>query len=335
MPEDNFPLQDTLGPAFDTLPAYAKATIRSLMQQQPVQQVYIAKEQKNEGSEFIVILSVLIVGLLILLIAIRRSAKQKGITAPADLEDTEPQPQMHQDYLVYQGAALGLSTNNIRHILERHYPYYNALDSNLQQRFVERLETFMAEKTFIIHGGEAYKEMPVLLSAAAIQITFGLKRFRLPYYQYLQIHPEEYFADDALRVLAGHVQGSTITIAFNQLLKGLNDPKDGVNVGLHEMAHALYFQHLVADWIKGKTFVDRFNDIMEEGAEVYELKHHQHQVFTANAFKDLQEFWAESTELFFEKPEVMQQHYPDIYDAMKTLLQQDPIYKNNPIAMYV
>jgi len=173
--------------------------------------------------------------------------------------------------------------------------------------------------------------MPILLSAAAIQITFGLPKYKLRYFKYLQIHPKEYFAPNSFRVLAGNVQGNTITVAWNHFLDGLTKPEDGANVGLHEMAHALYFQHLIADVIKGIRFKKHFNGVMEEGAEVYTQKQQRIGLFTANAFKDLQEFWAESVELFFERPQALYTHYPDLYEDMVQLLQQDPRFPFHPL----
>jgi MtfA peptidase len=42
--------------------------------------------------------------------------------------------------------------------------------------------------------------MPILISAAAIQISFGLNDCELPYYKYIRIHKEEYFAANSLRI---------------------------------------------------------------------------------------------------------------------------------------
>ena len=46
---------------------------------------------------------------------------------------------------------------------------------------------------------------------------------------------------------------------------------------------------------------------------------------------NLQEFWAESVELFFEKPFDFNSHYPNVYKALKLLLNQDPLNKTFPV----
>jgi Mlc titration factor MtfA (ptsG expression regulator) len=233
--------------------------------------------------------------------------------------------------LVYYGKDLKFTEEEITTMLEKYLPYYYHLNNELKQKFTERLQNFIPQKTFIICADGGYKEMPVLLSAAAIQLTFGLEDYELEHYEYIKIHVEEYFADDSLRVLAGHVEDNTITIAWNQFLKGFKDAGDGVNVGLHEMSHALYYQHIVIDNGREKEFCKYYNEVMTEGAEVYELKKTTHILFTDYAFKNLQEFWAESVEVFFERPDAMRANYPDLFNSIKELLQQDPSNKINPL----
>lgn len=243
-----------------------------------------------------------------------------------DEQSLQPRP----NYLVYHGTNLNFSDAEIDLILNKYFPYYTHLTASLQITFLKRVQEFIAEKSFIIRHYEGYKEMPVLLSAAAIQISFGLDRFLLPFFKYIQVHPQEYFAENSLRVLAGNVYGNTITIAWNHFLKGFKEA-DGSNVGLHEMAHALYYQHLIADVSKHEHFVENYERLMLKCQETYDTcKARQDRLYSDYAFTDLQEFWAESPELFFEKPENMQFTYPDLFSSLCTLLKQNPKYKSEP-----
>lgn len=233
-------------------------------------------------------------------------------------------------YLVYKGKNLQFTSQEIELSLTKYLPYYNNLNESLKVIFIKRLQQFIKSKIFIIHAKEGYKEMPILLSAAAIQITFGVENYMLPYFKYLQIHPEEYFAANSFRVLAGHVQGNSITIAFNQLLKGNQISNDGSNVGLHEMAHALYYQEIIINQTPHDSFDYLFEKVLEEGEEVYSFKH-QNTLFSDYAFKELQEFWAESVEIFFEKPQQMQLCFPELFEIICNLLQQNSLMSSNPL----
>lgn len=234
---------------------------------------------------------------------------------------------------VYDGRRIKLSDAELTGILLKRFPYYVQLLPELKAVFEKRVKRFMTVKLFIIPVSQTYKEVPVLLSAAAVQLTFGLQEFELPWFRYIRIHEEEYFADDphALRVLAGHVEDNVITVAWNHFLKGIADDKDGANVGLHEMAHALYYQHVIAHNGRRKGFIKELSDVMEESEEIYTLKHHYKMLYSDYAYKNLQEFWAESVELFFEKPASLQDYYPDLFENLKELLNQDPLNKTNPL----
>jgi len=234
---------------------------------------------------------------------------------------------------VYQGNQLDISDADIKTALEKRFPYYVSLTHDLKQVFEKRVRRFMTLKTFIIPESKTYKDVPILMSATAVQLTFGLKEFELPWYQYIRIHPEEYFANDpnALRVLAGHVENNIITIAWNQFLKGIEDDRDGVNVGLHEMAHALYYQHVIVNKSRKNGFIKELSDVMEESEDIYTLKHKHQVLYSDNAYKNLQEFWAESIEIFFERPHAMQICYPELFESLKELLNQDPLNKTNPL----
>lgn len=289
-----------------------------------------AKKREDAWAALTTVVFLAVIGAM-LVNAVKKLFLQKDKTVTTSIIYNNSESAMYEpNYLVYKGNQLKFTFQEIELSLTKYLPYYNNLNESLKVIFIKRLQQFIKSKIFIIHAKEGYKEMPILLSAAAIQITFGLENYLLPYFKYLQIHPEEYFAANSFRVLAGHVQGNSITIAFNQLLKGNQITNDGSNVGLHEMAHALYYQEIIINQTQHDSFDHLFEKVLEEGEEVYSFKH-QNTLFSDYAFKELQEFWAESVEIFFEKPQQMQQLYPELFEIMCNLLQQNPINTSNPI----
>lgn len=190
----------------------------------------------------------------------------------------------------------------------------------------------MDDKYFIIMDEKGFREMPVLASAAAIQLGFGLNDYLLSFYRYIRIFPKEYWSDHSFDLLAGNVQNNIITVAWNQLLHGFDNGTDGSNVGLHEMSHALYVQKMVIDKGFAPGFSKHYDCVMEECNEAAQLeKEGRKDLYTSYADKNLQEFWAETVELFFEKPHELHGHYPDVYEAMKLALNQDPRICENPV----
>ena len=233
-------------------------------------------------------------------------------------------PQIDLSDIVVHGKDLRLGKEDLHTILTKRYAFYRFLSADVQQLFLHRLATFLQKKIFIIKDDEGFREMPVLVSAAAVHLTLGLRYYLLPFYQYIRIYPEEFFGDNSFKVLAGNVQQNTITVAWNHLLKGNENSTDGANVGLHEMSHALYFQKIVVEENHARTFSKKYNCLLSECREAFddEMKG-RIDLYSNYATTNLQEFWAESVELFFEKPTSLQAQYPRVFEGMKILLNQD------------
>jgi len=243
-----------------------------------------------------------------------------------------PPPEVMPNEIVIDGKEFEISAKETDRILNNRFVYYKQLQPSLQQLFLKRLQRFISKKIFIIKDEAGFKEMPVLVSAAAIQLTFGLKNYLLSFYRYIRIFPEEFFRDGSFKILIGNVQNNVISVAWNHFLKGYEEPTNGSNVGLHEMSHALYIQKLVIDEGYAKEFSDRYSRLVDDCGTAAQIeKAGLKDLYSSYADDDLQEFWAESVELFFEKPSELLQHYPEVYESLKLLLNQNPLDKANPL----
>jgi Mlc titration factor MtfA (ptsG expression regulator) len=237
--------------------------------------------------------------------------------------------------LVYYGENLDFQDELLRKVLVKHFPYFTQLLPPDQDKFLIRLKKFIKTKCFIIHDIKGYREMPILISASAVQITFGLSKFTLPHFGVIQIYPQEFIALEPMRVLIGNVSGNTINIAWKQFLEGYKNGFDNNNVGLHEMAHALYYQNFETEENIDKNFKDSFDLFTAFGDQIY-MREKQRTIglYSDYAMKNFQEFWAESIELFFENPGRLNSHYPELYNIICDLLCQDPLrypYHNYPV----
>lgn len=233
--------------------------------------------------------------------------------------------------LVYQGEDLDFSEELIRKVLIKHFPFFTKLLHPDQDKFISRLKRFIRSKIFVIHDVKGYREMPILISASAIQLTFGLNKFLMPHFSIIQIYPQEFIAMEPMRVLIGNVSGNTINIAWKQFLEGYKNKAEKNNVGLHEMAHALYFQNFETDEYIDRSFKDSYHHFTSLGDKIFEReKHLSIGLYSDYAMRNFQEFWAESIEIFFQSPQRLQDHYPDMYRLLCDLLCQDPLnYPNH------
>ncbi|MDX2048581.1 MAG: zinc-dependent peptidase [Chitinophagaceae bacterium] len=237
--------------------------------------------------------------------------------------------------LVYNGEDLDFTDELLRKILIKHFPYFVKLIPPDQEKFLTRLKKFIHTKIFIIHDVKGYREMPILISAAAIQLTFGLGKYLMPHFSIIQVYPQEFIAMEPMRILIGNVSGNTINIAWKQFLEGYRNRFDNQNLGLHEMAHALYYQNLETDEYIDKGFKDSFHLFTSWGDKIYAMEQKVSiGLYTEYSMKSFQEFWAETIEIFFKHPERLKEHYPDLYQVICDLLCQDPLnYPNHNYAV--
>ena len=226
---------------------------------------------------------------------------------------------------IYYGDELSFTTEDLERILIKRFPYYKKLSQPEKHRFLKRLQEFMEIKTFKIHDKQGFIEMPVLISAAAIQLTFGLKNYLLSHFEFIHVYPEEFMrVTPVISFLEGNVSGHSINLSWKHFLDGYENSSDGKNVGLHEMAHALYYQTFVVEEEVDSSFRSMYDEFVMDGNKVYEAeKNSAGGLYSEYAEKNFQEFWAESAELFFEKPVELKSLYPTLYVSIKALLNQD------------
>ncbi|MBC7936530.1 MAG: zinc-dependent peptidase [Rhizobacter sp.] len=268
-----------------------------------------------------------ITGALLLLIIIILKAKAALRQIDAEriaAEKAEANETYIPHCLIYKGAEIEFSKAEVHSVCTKYNPFYNKLNAHQQDEFIRRLGEFIYRKNFYIMSSKGYREMPVLIAAAAIQISFGLADFLFPHFSRIIIHPEEYIAYDPLRILVGNVQGRSISISWKHFLDDYLNPTDGKNVGLHEMAHALQVQHIFqqqdfeSEFKKDYENYDRIDDEI-----LLAERHTGTTLFDENALSNANEFWATCIELFFEKPQQLQQQYPHLYSSIGTVLNQD------------
>lgn len=102
------------------------------------------------------------------------------------------------------------------------------------------------------------------------------------------------------------------------------------NVVLHEFAHKLDTLNGPADGLpplhKEMTMKRWSHDFSKVYAALQrQIEHHQHTVIDPYASVSPAEFFAVVTEYFFEAPELLHHHSPDIYDDLQGFYRQDPL----------
>jgi Mlc titration factor MtfA (ptsG expression regulator) len=167
--------------------------------------------------------------------------------------------------------------------------------------------------------------MPLLISATAVQLTFGLDNYLMEHFEKIYVMHHDYHYGFNSVPFQGHVNHEGIYLSWTNFLKGYDNYMDGDNVGLHEMAHALAYVNFNVSDGRDDGFHDRFVHFSKTGRAVFE----DMQADLSGGFLGryaatrYEEFWAVCVENFFERPTSFKIQLPELYAAMCLLLNQD------------
>src|ERR1700733_2586244 len=218
--------------------------------------------------------------------------------------------------------------------LSQHNPYYKSLDMTGRGRFLKRVVEFMESKNFQYIDVKAEDIMPLLISSAAIQLTFGLENYLLDHFTTIYVLKDNYRYGLYNTPFEGHVSEEGIYLSWSNFLREFSDYSDGQNVGLHEMAHALVYVNFTVEDGIDQAFHDRFREFSSVGRPIFDGMQtgdthspgiNAISLLGAYAATNYQEFWAVCVETFFERPAAFKKQVPTLYSALCTLLNQDPL----------
>ncbi len=204
-------------------------------------------------------------------------------------------------------------------------PYFQHLSIGARKGFVKRTINLVERLDFIgVDGLYVSTEMKVLIAASAIQITFHKNDDPIWDFDTIFIYSGPFYVEQLQQELRGAVSPEgNIHLSWKNFKGGNNIPDDGINLGLHEMAHAValsertlrkgfyslpmqHFFDVSADWMANPT------------PEMLSF-------FRSYGFTNAHEFFAVCVENFFERSQKFNDELPWIYKEMCDLLNQNPL----------
>ena len=229
-----------------------------------------------------------------------------------------------------------------KEVLKKDFPLYNKLPNEIRDKLHSYINVFMEEKSFEACGSldELTEEMCITIAAQACLL---LVNGRCGFYDKLTtilVYPDMYSAGsqqnkDGTIGKSGSRLGEswekgTVILSWKHSLRGPAIANDGQNLVIHEFAHQLDQWDGAADGAPLKGFVNEHKDWSKNFQEAYDkhgklLKAGRKLVIDAYGATNPAEFFAVSTETFFEKPRKLSKRYPDIYKELKNFYQLDPL----------
>lgn len=253
--------------------------------------------------EFAVVCLLVVALMVFIYYRITKAIEKRSVPGARQVKLTEPLPAGYKS------------------ILSEKSNYYNTLSKPDKELFEKRVRYYMNSKMFTSEDGYAITdEMKVMISAAAMQITFGLPVAANTNFTHILVMPNA-------QMTPRNATRNTIVVPWREFVDGYAHHDDGQNEGLKVMASTLIKDNRLQD----KTY--RF--FAEKKLEKWEkVSLSEADNFMSGMFQNIQtddrlrdEYFAQAVVYFFELPVAFKAKYPTLYEAMSELLGQDTVKK--------
>jgi len=228
-------------------------------------------------------------------------------------------------------------------LLQDEMPIYRRLPQEIRTRLHGHMQVFLATKSFEACGDlEAITdEMRVLVAAQACLLLLNDRNGCYDQLGSILIYPDAYRSqkrlygagagDDDGDVRLGESWGTgSVVLSWHHIRDGASNSQDGSNVVIHEFAHQLDQLDGSADGLpilKDRSRYPRWQEVFSAAYErhLQRTEDGRRTVIDSYGATNPAEFFAVSTETFFEKPRVLKKKYPELYGELATFYELDPL----------
>ncbi len=232
-------------------------------------------------------------------------------------------------YAIYQELRFRFYYGPIFHrFLNHKYVYYTTLPWPLKLKFLRLARDHYEYFEFVPREKlKLTRAMKAIISCAPAQLLLFLPTEGLSFFKRIIVYPDYYNSRITHKRHKGEVNPGLRTIVFSWrgIAEGLQRPDDGLNLLLHEFAHALWLEHrLVGHEYKvlDNALIKEFEIYAE--SEMQKLSANDKHFFRRYAFENIEEFFAVAVENFFERTQEFHHEQPELYRILAHLFKQDP-----------
>jgi MtfA peptidase len=228
--------------------------------------------------------------------------------------------------------------------IERNVLFFRRLSPNDRAELLGHIQVFLAEKRFEGCGGLVITdEIRVTIAAQACLLLLHRETDYFPGLLTILVYPSTYMVEEK-RQIEEHVweEGAvarlgetgrrmgSLVLSWDAVKSGAADPSDGKNVVLHEFAHQLDYENSAADGVPGLAAREQrlvWSEVMRTEFASLRTAHQTGIATLLDTYgaTDPAEFFAVSTEAFFERPCDLRGRHPKLYAELRKYFQQDPV----------
>jgi Mlc titration factor MtfA (ptsG expression regulator) len=227
-------------------------------------------------------------------------------------------------------------------IIRKNLPLYERLPENLRTELTEHVAVFLAEKHFEGCAGlEITDEIRVTVAAQACMLLLNRPPTYYPRLSTVLIYPSAYTVSQNVspdgtvggpeQVRLGESWSTgVVVLAWDSVLQGAWDIRDGKNVVLHEFAHQLDQEDGAADGapiLEHHTHYVAWARVLSAEYEQLCKKKKKRRKTVMNKYgaTNPAEFFAVASESFFEKSAQLKKRHPELYEELESYYSVNPV----------
>ncbi|HEU5293082.1 MAG TPA: zinc-dependent peptidase [Cyclobacteriaceae bacterium] len=208
--------------------------------------------------------------------------------------------------------------------------YYKKLTSEERKRFEWRVFYFINTtdiefRHFNMSQLVNYNEVRYLIASIATQMSLFLTEDCYDAFNKIIIYPDQYYSPITGQYHKGETNPGAgyIVLSWTSLQTGFANKADGINLLMHELAHALWLENELFEYdIFDAEALQNYKIIASR--VMNEVTKNNSGFLRSYAFTNKEEFFAVAVENFFERPEKFKSSLPELYFILAKLLKQDP-----------
>jgi len=219
-----------------------------------------------------------------------------------------------------------------RAILSEYVTFYSSMSDDDKRLYENDIGVFLAEHSIIgVDDVKITRKIELLVAATAVRLIFGRPEWEYRDFGDILVYPGGFRTDGSYSTdlkgidsaAAGLVHSSgNVILSLPHLLRGFQHDNDGYNVGYHEFAHVL--DGYRPDGIPDELSLGAYRPWIEVMQKEFEKVHKGRSILRQYAGTNPAEFFACSVEAFFEKPEMMKNKAPELYNQLSVFFNQKP-----------
>ena len=220
-------------------------------------------------------------------------------------------------------------------VVMEYFPLWEKVPDTTRRSAEGWARVFLQEKSFEACGGleRVTDDMRLVI---AVQACLLIAHRESDYYESLRsilLYPDAYRAKDEMGsedVRLGESWSSgSVVLAWESVMKGAGNPRDGHNVVLHEFAHQLDQEDGAADGVPSLDDGDDYGRWSRAMAPAYRdfverVNSGKRSVLDDYGATNPAEFFAVATETFFEKPDALLREEPEVFAELSAFYGMNP-----------